>query len=378
MKRILVKFYSARNFGDDLFIDILMERFGDCRIDLLSSMKYNPRPHQPHTRVHPYSHVDEPLWCLCARVNRRTKAGKLLEILPRLCQKGLILSHDAYVRIGGSIFMDEGQPEEEIGFSAGIPPVFDYTSRPRSSGNTFLIGANLGPVYSDSYWNTTRDAFLSFRHVCVRDYASYQAMRDLPHVQYAPDVVFLARQPEPADRGENVVISVVDISRHTTDAAVRDAYFGLLRDTIGALASRNIPVTLVSFCKAEGDEDAIDHLMSLLPDRSGVSVCCYDGNIPKLLSLLSDATYIIASRFHAMILALSFGKPVFPISYNCKSRHYLEDLDFRGKFASLSDLPETTVEDVLYNYDHRIITDCSLHKQHAQNQFRALREFLDK
>ena len=128
----------------------------------------------------------------------------------------------------------------------------------------------------------------------------------------------------------------------------------------------------------EGDEDAIDHLLSLLPDRSGVSVCCYDGNIPKLLSLLSDATYIIASRFHAMILALSFGKPVFPISYNCKSRHYLEDLDFRGKFASLSDLPETTVEDVLYNYDHRIITDCSLHKQHAQNQFRALREFLDK
>lgn len=378
MKRILVRFYGAHNLGDDLFIDILMEHFSDCRIDLLSNMAYVPRKLGPNTRMHPYSYADEALWNLWANAERKCRAGRLLKLIPKLCQKILILSHDAYVRIGGSLFMEEGEPEDEIGFSAGIPPVFDYTSRPRDRGNTFLIGANLGPVFAESYWPNIRGEFQSFRHVCVRDYSSYQAMRDLPHVQYAPDVIFLAHQPEPVDRGENVVISVVDISRHTSDPGIMDAYYGLLRDTVVELVSRNIPVTLTSFCKAEGDEKAIERLLSMMPDRSGVSVCCYDGNIPKLLSLLSDATYIVASRFHAMILAISFGKPVFPISYNCKIKHYLEDLDFRGRYATLSGLPETTVEDVLYNYDHRIVTDCSLHKQHAQNQFRALREFLDK
>ena len=378
MKHLLVDYYSSYNLGDDLFIDILMKHFSDCRVDLLSGVKHVPKNLQPNTRLHPYSYVEAALRILRGKVGPKTKAGYLLEQIAQKGRERLRCSYDAYVRIGGSLFMDNGKPEDEIDFSTGMHPEFDYISRPQDKGNAFLIGANLGPVYKESYWPKIREEFMGFRHVCLRDYSSYRMLHDLPHIQYAPDVVFLATQPEPVDRGENVVISVIDMAQRTKDCAIIDGYYQLLRDTILEFGVRNIPVTLVSFCKIEGDEAAIDHLISMLPDRSNVSVCNYDGHIPKLLSLLSDATYIIASRFHSMILAFSFGKPTFPISYNCKIKHYLEDMNFQGNYATLSQIPDTTVADVLYNYEQKIITDCTQHKKYAQNQFRALREFLDQ
>ena len=242
----------------------------------------------------------------------------------------------------------------------------------------FLIGANLGPVYQDSYWNDIRKQFMDYRHVCLRDYSSYSMIRDLFHVQYAPDVIFLTPQPEPVDVGENVVISVVDIGARSKNHAVVTAYYELLRDTVEKFNARNIPVTLVSFCRFEGDEQAIDHLLEMVSDDTNVSTCLYNNNIQEILSLFSSASYIVASRFHAVILALSFGKPVFPISYNCKTKHYLEDVGFQGRYATLEELPDTTLEDVLHNYDNRIITDCTQHKKYAKNQYRALREYLDR
>ena len=376
MKHILVSFYPTNNLGDDLFIHILAEQFPDCKIDLMSSIRHAPRHLRSNVRIHPFSYF----------LALNSQLQKIIKKYPPLSQKfwqfekryrrELIQNSDAYLNIGGSLFMDRGDPEEEIHFPANKRPAYDYISAPQNNGNSFLIGANLGPVFHESYWTNIRETFQAYNHVCLRDYASYRMLQDLPHVQYAPDVIFMAHQPEPEKIGENVVISVIDIGLRTKDHAVIDAYYSLLRDTILRFNSQNIPVTLVSFCKMEGDEDAIAHLMDMLPDHANVSTCFYDGNIQKLLSLMSNATYIVASRFHAMILALSFGKPVFPISYNCKIKHYLDDVDFQGKYAVLQQLPEITADDLLYNYEHRIITDCSLHKKYAPNQFRALREFL--
>ena len=115
----------------------------------------------------------------------------------------------------------------------------------------------------------------------------------------------------------------------------------------------------------------------MLPEGTRITTHFYNGNIGKTLEVFSKASFVIASRFHSMILGISFGKPVFPISYNCKTINYLNDLHFAGKYATLSSLFEITSEDVLYNYEKYIVTECTLHKQYAIHQFRALRTFLD-
>ena len=72
MKHLLVDYYSSYNLGDDLFIDILMKHFSDCRVDLLSGVKHVPKNLQPNTRLHPYSYVEAALRILRGKGGPKT------------------------------------------------------------------------------------------------------------------------------------------------------------------------------------------------------------------------------------------------------------------------------------------------------------------
>ena len=255
--------------------------------------------------------------------------------------------------------MQNGAKENEIDFQTKQQPMFDFVSSIQYPKNSFVIGANLGPMFSDDYPARITNTFKNYAHVTLRDYSSYCLVSNLSNVQYAPDVIFMAPQPPQTSAQENVVISVIDIARHSNNPNVHASYYALLRDTIIAFTSMNIAVVLVAFCKREGDESAIRHLMDMLPDSSLVSTHFYNGDIRATLSVISNASFVVASRFHSMILGISFGKPIFPISYNCKTENYLNDLNFGGNYATLSTLSETSFSDILYNYKNCIVTDCT-------------------
>lgn len=103
----------------------------------------------------------------------------------------------------------------------------------------------------------------------------------------------------------------------------------------------------------------------------------YQKNIKNALELLASASFVIGTRFHSIILALSFGIAVYPIIYNCKTKHYLKDLGFRFNFADINDPYNSTVDDIMENFHMESKVDCSLHKYFSKNQFKALRDFLD-
>ena len=376
MKKILIRYYGKLNFGDDLFVALLAKHFDDCKINLLVNPTFLAKHTSKNISVHPFSFFR----AFIGKLKRiLKKIPPLVQRIDKFYQKSLTKlanAHDAYVYIGGSIFMQKNTGTE-INFQTEQTPNFDYTSTPQSTDHSFIIGANLGPIYSEQYCSDIKRKFMEYTHICLRDYSSYCLVEDISHVQYAPDVIFLASQPEITTDKENVVISVIDISRHSSDTAVISAYYHLLKEVVLKFTSLDIPVTLVSFCKSEGDEAAIDKLIGLLPDTKNVSTYFYNGNMEETLSLFSNASFIVASRFHSMILGISFGKPVFPVSYNCKTTNYLHDLGFHGNYATLSTLAKTTCDDVFYNYENHIITDCSLHKKYASNQFRALRTLID-
>lgn len=203
-------------------------------------------------------------------------------------------------------------------------------------------------------------------------------VKELAHIQYAPDVIFLAKYPSNCNCEENVVISVINICQHTLDKNIITSYYRLLAETIIYFFNKNIKVTLVSFCKREGDEVAIKILLNKIPFSNNVSTCFYDGNIEEILKLFANSSFVIASRFHSFILGILFNKPVFPIVYNCKTENYLFDLPFDGKYAKLNDLLTLRMEDILFNYENKIITDCSDHKRYASNQFWGLRKYLNE
>ena len=376
MKKIALFFYSCANLGDDLFIKVFAEHFYDCKIRLIANPRCVPSHLADNIKLHPHSFTNLLFGKMQSVFGETSGLGKLAKRCNDLCFRLAARMSDAYVYVGGSVFMEHAKGIPEIEFSAAERPDFNVESALQECGNSFVIGANLGPVYSDTYWQEIRDVLGGYTHVCLRDWASYSRVQDLSHVQYAPDVLFLVPEPQVFPKTENVVISVVDMSRHTVDEAVISAYDRLLADAVMAFSERKIPVTMVSFCEWEGDAKAIEKILRMVPEGIEVSRLCYREDMQQILDAIAGATYVIGSRFHSMILGISFGKPVYPIAYNCKTEHYLQDLNFSGRYANLSNLQSVTVEDVLYNYDNQIITDCTEHKKHAKNQFRTLRQFL--
>ena len=380
MKKIVLEFYSCYNLGDDLFVKTFSESFSDYPIRLLVNPKCIPGDLNQNVRIHPYSFLELLLMKAADVLDAHgfARVGKMFRAAHAWFLKQIQVHCAAYVRIGGSIFMEHAPGCEEIDFSTEQSPDFSFREDTQGTGNVFVIGANLGPAYSGDYWEKVRAEFQHYRHICLRDYASYCRMKDCANVQYAPDVLFLVPKPDVTPEQENVVISVIDIARHTSEERIIRAYYDLLAQAIAYFRESGIPVTLVSFCQWQGDERAIHDLMQRFPNQDGISTCLYRGVSAPVLEVLAKASFVVGSRFHSIILGMSFGKPVFPILYNCKTAHYLLDCGFPGRSAALQDLPSATLDDLLFNYREHILADCTAHQTFAINQFRGLRNFLEQ
>ncbi len=379
MKTIILQFYSSLNFGDDLFVKTFSDYFDECAIRLIVNPRCIPHGLGKNVTVHPYSYINFFWEKLRSLSDHSRKIEAVVQKCADFCLSRVQSHADAFVLIGGSIFMEHAMDCPELDFTARARPDFTIRSYMQNRGNAFVIGANLGPAYSEGYWTSVRQTLLKYKHVCLRDYASYSMVSDLPHVQYAPDILFLVPKPNVKAERKTVVISVMDISRMTRNQEIITAYYRLLCDVADRFSQMGMAVTLVSLCGADGDEEAAQKIIAgggTFVHR--VSTCFYRGDMQPILELFAKASFVVASRFHSLIFALSFGKPVFPIVYNCKTAHYLQDLQFSGNYSDLKSLPKTSCTDVLYNFEKNIVTDCQEHKQYAENQFLALREYLEE
>lgn len=378
MKRIVLKYYSRKNLGDDLFVKIFSDYFSDCRIYLITNPFYVPKGLGKNVKIHPFSFINTFIGKAVSMLGNNDKIWNFVQHFFDYCYNKIEKNTDAIVEIGGSIFMEnnrEGRKALDFGKKRKLD--FHINSSLQNHGKRFVIGANLGPVYTEQYWEWIKNVLKKYNHVCLRDYSSYYMVKELTHVQYAPDVIFLTEYTK-IQEDEKVVISVVNISQYTTNEDIISAYYRLLREVVCYFSNKKDKVVLVSFCEREGDEIAINKLMSEISPNGYISVCNYNSNIDEILNLFANASYVIASRFHSLILSVIFNKPVFPISYNCKTENYLYDLNFEGKYAKLDDLLSMKLEDILFNYKNRIIIDNLEHKKYASNQFWGLKTYLNK
>lgn len=378
MKKIVLKYYSRKNLGDDLFLKIFTEYFNDCTVYLIANPCYIPKNLGKNVKVHAFSFLYTFIGKMMSLIGYQNRISAIVQHFLEYCYNRIEKRSDAAVEIGGSIFMDKAGKGDPLDFGVKRIPDFSVNSSLQKSGKRFVIGANLGPVYSEQYWDWIKNLFQKYTHVCLRDYSSYYMVRELPHVQYAPDVVFLTEYPVTYNDEENVVISVINVCQYVTDQEIVSAYYNLLEEVVLYFTNKKIKVVLVSFCEREGDEIGIKTLLNRISSNNYLSTFCYDGDINEMLKLFANTSFVIASRFHSFILGILFDKPVFPIAYNCKTENYLYDLDFGGKYVKLNDIVNLKLDDVLFNYKNKIITDCSDHKKYAVNQFWGLRKYLDE
>ena len=137
-------------------------------------------------------------------------------------------------------------------------------------------------------------------------------------------------------------------------------------------------LTLSSFCKEEGDEEAIARLrakMGIEDTDPRVKNVFYNGkNEDEVLAAMASAEGIIATRFHAAILGLVAKRPVLPIVYSDKTLHVLEDIGFTGKVLDLRKGDSITFEEAQENFQKICLPDVDKLAKEAEQHFAKLDE----
>ena len=232
MKKILLNYYSRKNFGDDLFVELFSKYFSEHKIYLLGNPFYVPVNRNNNVKVSLWSYVYTVLGKIQS-LSKNKKWNRYCDSLTNKVLESAKKGKDANVLIGGSIFQEyKTDPVmEEIDFSVRQGRrEFELDSYIQARKNTFVIGANLGPAYSEHYFDNMKARLQHYAHIILRDYASYESVKECGNVQYAPDVAFMYK-PQTSVVKDTLVISIVKIENQTSNPKIIRAYYKLLEES---------------------------------------------------------------------------------------------------------------------------------------------------
>lgn len=300
-KKIFILAYTRQNLGDDLFIYMLLKKYPNTQFYINIEKKEHAILFQNFNNITIYQ-----------------ESGKKLE-------KENVNDYDGYIYIGGSIFM------EGIGSSYTITEEFlSFMKECKKTGTPFhYVSSNFGPYYTDKYLQLAKKVFRNCTSICFRDTYSSNLFSEIESVYYVPDLVF-SYLPEKTDKKQNSVgISVINLGVRPKLALYLEDYYKMLEKNITEYILQGKNITLFSFCKYEGDEQAIKELMNRLPIeiKEKINIINYDGNINYFLKEYSKMEYMICSRFHAMILSIVMQQRCQIMSYTDKIDNVINDLE---------------------------------------------------
>lgn len=361
-KQIMIYAYCKYNLGDDLFIKLLCNRYPHVKFFLHAPKGYR-QLFKDNSNLKIIRN-DRFLLRLLRFTLRKLGFNSALS-RPYVAKKC-----DAAIYIGGSLFIQnknwEGQLKENKKKEIPNKPFY-------------LLGANFGPFKDRVYYLKYKELFSRYTDICFRDKYSFELFRELPNVRIADDVVFQLKvnlsQKEVKKR--NVVISVIKPSRKQLPN-FDEIYFKKIREIIIYLCNKDYNITLMSFCKKEGDELAISEILNLLPKEylTKVDSYYYNYNFKEALSIINKSCFVIATRFHSMILGWINKKPVYPIVYSKKMENVINDINFKGLYTVFSNLihlkPENVYQGMKINY-----IDVSKQVESSEKHFKNLDVFLN-
>lgn len=320
MKKVFLYAYDRQNLGDDLFVHTITKRYLDVQFYIWSG-KENRKTFAslPNLKV-----IDgDSAWVRFLRKLRPSFVPGYKAWLEKQC--------DAVVYIGGSIFM-------EYPTWMQICSWWEYEAKHRP---LYVLGANFGPYHTEGYREKMAQVFQNCRDVCFRDRYSRELFQNVDTVRMAPDILLSYPMPKRSVKEKQIFVSVIN-------CAGRDESHGLNRydkryvNNMATLLQRLLDggreIVLASFCAEEGDEEGIRKLLLAMGRENDprIRIAHYDGtNTDEITGAIAESGGVIATRFHAMILAMAANRPVLPVIYSDKTKHVLEDLGFRGTVYDL-------------------------------------------
>lgn len=368
----LIRSYTAFNLGDDLFLKILFERYPNCQFALFTQNKnyFKFIRTYPNVKIAYFNKLEFTILRILRKFSFQNLHICLYKhFLRRICKK-----YNGYVSIGGSIFI-QNKPEvtlKDFIFRVIVRDIF--INRPK-----FIIGANFGPIKTKEYTLFYKQLFNHFTDICFREKYSSFLFKDLSNVRCAPDIVFQLTLPVTKKEKNSLGFSIIDIDRRTGLSAYSKKYYKLIAALVSLSIRRGQIPYMVSFCENEGDERAINKIISLLDinERVRVKKLLYKGNVDDFLPKYFSLESVFTTRFHAMILGFIGRQNIYPLIYSDKMINVINDLNYTGNYLRI-DSPiypdaETLLNDI---HDNKNCYSIDNEKEKSTAQFKILDKYL--
>lgn len=304
------------NLGDDLFFKIILERYPNTRFVVYAPMIYK--------------HILSP-YCNCIILSDSDFPLKLLRKISSITHisYNIILYFYIFLKYkirvfliaGGSLFI-EG--------NSNIPRLvrkLNQISYLLPKFKKCIIGSNFGPCRTDEWKNIVSKSLESLDDICFRDLYSYVNFSNLGNVRYGNDIVMHSTPDKEDCKNKILCVNIRSVVGWPTLNPNKDKYLTNTKKIITHYQSKGYSIKLISFCQKYGDCDITDELYNMLNNKNNVDRLYYHGNIQECVDIIASSDTMIATRFHAIILALVHKIKLIPISYSIKSENMLKSLD---------------------------------------------------
>ena len=362
--KVFLNCVAENNLGDDIFIKMICDRY-DEEFFLINKNSFKLNYKIKNLKV---INVNNFVYKLFRKIGAFFSRRNIIESI-------ILKNKDCLVTIGGSMFMEGKNFKKNYKTRQFL--IYKKINKPY-----YIIGANIGPIYTREYVKLLmQEALKNATDVCLRDRNSFELVSSLKNIRCASDIVFsydISRYNN-LKSDNKIIISVIDMNKKSEQIVNPnlEKYEKVICDLIDYFILKNFQVELMSFCKEEGDEEAIERILKKTKHQEKISKYLYNGNIEEAISELASSKIIIGTRFHANILGLMLNKTIIPIIYNDKTRNLLRDLTFEGRYIDIDEIEKFNI-DYLYNKYLNYKLDVTFQRKDAERHFEKLDFILNR
>jgi colanic acid/amylovoran biosynthesis protein len=281
-------------------------------------------------------------WCWTHGFKQITKAILSPNELRALMEYA---SADLIVSTGGTYLVENYSLEKRI---------FDFRFSLLLQKPLMLFTQSLGPFTNQIYQRELQKIFNDVALILLRDRASLKHLEEInvntKNSHVSSDAAFALAQPEAIQAAQpvpkNSRLKVAISSRQWSHFKHIDSKFGMRKyqESLSAATQylvehHGAEVTFLSTCQGiseywTDDSKVGEEIAAMVPDsvRQNVQVDHEFRPPEALLEQLKTYDFVIATRMHMAILALSAGTPVLPIAYEFKTRELFDRLQL-GKWV---------------------------------------------
>ncbi len=340
---VCIKAFIKGNLGDDLFVYTLCNRYPNKKFVICGEKAYKTCfDLVPNLSYICYDTFLNKYFFRMKKIIPRlmNKFMELTKQKKRFQEKGLFfkLSNQASdnVLISGSVFMEPSQ-------GADTKNSYYLEEKKYYDGHPYVMGCNFGPYVTEEYRKFYQECFNKASQVSFRENYSYNLFKG-ENIMAAPDILFAIDKTmaEPIKDKDYILVSVVDPNKDNNEAGT-NVYVNSLLILLKKLIKLDKKIVLMGFCNFQGDNVINQYLKNQLRGSDKIKIVNYpDISASEAVGYIAGADFIVATRYHAMILGWVFGKSVLPIAYSKKMENVINDIE--------QDVEYTTINDIS-NYD---------------------------